>query len=267
MQGQAEARAQANSLFLVNEEYRAILMSGGNIEFPIPNRTMSSKLAATLLGLFFIILAGLFLVVQQREIDEAAQIDRAPLEVDGRVTRLETDNDPENRTYYVHYQFRSGNETLFTARQDVSSQYYRTLQNNQTIRVRYYAENPSISELIDSPKDRSVNLITVIFGIVFMGIGIATIVMGWRSPSEQALFKEFNEKGTLIIGRIQSIKAENDSEGDYEITISYSFTDPDHRNHVINHRIYNNTLRGQPLPPLQTPVLVAYLNSKQFKLV
>jgi hypothetical protein len=268
IQGQTEARAYASDFFLLNEDHRATLMSGQEMQFtPSKYAAFMGRLIPSIIGLAFMAFPIVFVILQQQQIQEARQIDQGPREVNGRVTKLEIDSDSDGTDYYVSYQFRSTTDALFSARQKISASYYGTLKKDQAIRVRYYTQNPALSELVDSPRNRTFEVAPLIFLFVFFAIGACVLVVPWFSASEKDFYKQFNAEGALIIGRIQSISGTEDSDGDYQVKITYGFTDPTQKAHVKNYTAYHNEWKGKRLPSPQTPVLIAYLKPRQFRLL
>ncbi|MBX3066126.1 MAG: DUF3592 domain-containing protein [Anaerolineae bacterium] len=81
-------------------------------------------------------------------------------------------------SYFVEYQFRTDkSDEVHIREQIISGETYYILKNQDTVKVRYLPENPSISRLADQHRDNYtyMYLVGMIFGMI---LGLIGIVLG-----------------------------------------------------------------------------------------
>ncbi len=91
--------------------------------------------------------------------------------------RISTDSDGD-RSHFVRYEFTVGSDT-FEDRQDVSAGFYRSLQEGDTVPVRYWTGDPTLSE-IEPGAAASVGLIGSIIAAAFAILALIFGRLDWK---------------------------------------------------------------------------------------
>jgi hypothetical protein len=125
-----------------------------NLKRPEVQQPLNISVFSLVLALSFTLIGALFLVLgvsgHLRDSNTYRRLLEEGVVVQGSVQLLRMEEDDNLTTYYVDYQFIApikGDPTRIQGSQSVSSDFYRSLREGQTIQVRYAASDPDLSTL------------------------------------------------------------------------------------------------------------------------
>lgn len=218
-----------------------------------------------IIGLVFIVPALCFLVpvlidataLAQRGITTTATI------TDLHFTKSYGKNGP-TYTYYVTVQFFDSMERVQNHTQSISKISYDRLRSGQTIMIVYDRDNPTVAQLSGKDQDNSSMNTALMGGALFGCISSVIVFVSLMGVLET---RRIQRRARVLKGAILSISGYRDSKGRYSITLQCQLISPTGQTLVRKDTETRNDMADQPLPPVGTPVYVAYVNDKLFRVL
>jgi Protein of unknown function (DUF3592) len=228
------------------------------------------KGAAIFFGLFFTPFVLVGVCVLGASIDKTIewwQLQQDGIDISAKVMNLEVDEDSDGDTYYATYRFALNTTEGYRAyakTKSVGKQIYYTLEKGGSVIVRYLKSNPNISRVGGAETFPSEALTFGGFALIWdsiVGVVIWAFVRGFL------LDREFATKSQLLSGTLTHASKTLDSDDDLQLKLIYQFRAPDGEIISGNVSSTRNDLKGQPMPAIGTPVVVAYIDKKKHKIL
>jgi hypothetical protein len=227
--------------------------------------------ATIFLGLFFtpFILAGIWVAgACITSTIEWWQLQQNGVDITAKVMNLEITEDSDgDDTYYATYRFALNTAEGYHAyakTKRVNKQIYYTLEKGGSAAVRYLKSDPTISRvggLETYPSE------AIFFGCfaLFWNLIVGAVI--WGFTHNLSLDREFATKSQLLDGTLTHASSTLDSDDDLLLKLTYQFRSP--KGDIISGNISRvcNDRRGQPMPVIGTPIVVAYISEKKHRLL
>ncbi|HRE48456.1 MAG TPA: DUF3592 domain-containing protein [Aggregatilineales bacterium] len=162
-------------------------------------------------------------------------------------------------TYYIHYQFRAGNERDITIKEAVNSSLYSRVSNGSTLQVRYAKDDPYNAHLVENSYTNGM----VIAGIVGFLVGVPMFFGGIVTFRRH---KRLERRGMVLAGRLTQIRGSSSKSG-YTVTAKYTAQTPDGQTLKGSSSANRNDLRKQSFPPVGTAVVVVWDGNKAHRML
>jgi len=214
---------------------------------------------------FFIpfILAGLFIIaIAVYATYEYGLLSTEGENIRGTFVSRRISSDDDGDSYYVTYRYVVNDQT-YTNEASVSSEVYGVANNGEPLLVVYAKSDPSIATL--NAPDPALPIFLVLFSLCWNGF-VGVFIFG--AVNSMRRWRKLIRHGRDIEGEIMSITGETDSDGDFQVKVTYMFRSPDgltRKEGKASHM--RRDLRDELLPPVGTPVLVRYFNDTMYEML
>lgn len=228
------------------------------------------KGAAIFFGLFFtpFVLVGIF--VTGASIDSAIewwQLQQNGINIPATVTKLEVDEDSDGDTYYATYRFALNTTEGYRAyskTKSVGKQIYYTLEKGGQLAIRYLKSNPNISR-VGGTETLPTEALSLGGFALFWNLIVGAVI--WGVTRSFWLDLQFATKSQLLDGTLTQSRTNLDSDDDLWVDLTYQFRSPNGEMISGNISRIRNDLKGNIVPVIGTPVVVAYVDKKKHKLL
>ncbi|HLV36607.1 MAG TPA: DUF3592 domain-containing protein [Spirillospora sp.] len=173
------------------------------------------------------------------------------------------DDDDGDITYYADYEYLV-NDTIYTGDHSVSRELYNRVEPGMRVDIRYVPSDPAISRIEGTNGIEEALFFTVFaafWNLISWAI-FAGMIVSFRRD------RRLSRLGKLVRGELLNATSRRDSDGDYHVTVEYSFVPPDGGDVIFKKQsAQRNDLKNKPLPAKGSPVMVLYKDRRHFKML
>ncbi len=213
----------------------------------------------------FVIAVALFLGVALPSWERAQDLDANGLKTEGTIDSRRVVIGDESDSHYVTYVFWAWEtESHYKREQSVSYRTYRALPRGSEVEIKYLPDDPRTSKLLGDDTEDTGRMITLLIAVAAGAILLILFIIGLEYRARTG---ELMRKGRLLRGKVVSCQGRLDSDDDLTVTLRYTFHTPEGRRIEKTARRMANDLKGAALPRPGDPVVVLYLDDKNYKLM
>lgn len=257
-----DPQLDAQHVWLLNEAWRPWLRREAATPPPI--------LSAKLNGCVFIFMAvfalagllGIGFSVNEWMIRQRLQT--SGIAVQGKITELNIVSDEGDRIYYATFSYQVlASEQVLSRRENVGATFYRTLSEGQAININYLPDDPKTARIVRTPPMTSAVelLLPALVGGGFIVIALITLFSLTNAQARARVL----QTATVLPATLTSVSSRIDNEDDIILTYSFRLPRPNGTTFdPLPLTIVANQLRGQPLPPIGTPLAVLYASDANY---
>ena len=242
-----------NDLFLLNPANAAYL-SG---KWQRPARTPAGCMP--LLVLPFLALGLVLSVMLVRENTTQQAVRRDGLPTTGTYIDKDINRNTEGDTYSLTYEYVVDGQT-YRRTYSVGKRRYDRTEVGSTVEILYLPDDLGTSRLVFGNKP-------ILWMALFLTIwnAIVLFILLWMGLRIWANIR-LNRGGLITDGELQEIVGQTDGEGNYTITVKFTFLEPD-KGDRINDETWQirDDLKDQPLPPPGTRLAILYLSPQNYR--
>lgn len=268
--GQAPAQKEKNQpialpddLFLLHPNSLNFIKGRARHPFPMLN---SCALGCTTLFLIPFFLTGLFfLVINAYEWYEWLLLSQNRITTTAYIVdkRIDTESDGDV-SYYVLYRFLY-DEREYQREERVEGDVYYQVKEGSSRDVIFAPQNPSVSRLEDDGFSVNAPISLTLFTVCWNGFFGFVIYSGSRRVNQ---LSRLAKSGRVVTGEIVDCQGRKDSEGDFQLSVTYAFTSPQTGQRITKKEKHQrNDLVRAKLPHRGTPAMILYMNDKLFRLL
>ncbi len=249
-----------DNIFLLHTTNRKVLTGKKQATFTFSG----SGSGCIMLFMVPFILAGLVVgYFAVKDWQEYQLLQREGITVSGNYVSRRYDNDDDGTTYYVAYQFYTGDRT-YQNEHSVNQALYNRVEPGAPVQVIYALSNPTVSR-IDGTQGIStaigLTVFTVFWNLISWGVFLGMFISNSRD-------KRLSREGQWVRGELLAASGRRDSDGDFQLKVEYSFVAPDMGQVIFKtESAQRNDLKNGDLPEKGTPIGVLYRNPNHFRML
>ncbi len=167
--------------------------------------------------------------------------------------RLTVDSYDVPTHWYITYVFVTANKQQFKQESEITEPAYAELKEGARVTVRYDPNDPgnaSPTEIVTVSTDPI--LIVIAFAFVALVLLSTPIVRSIRRRNARL------RTGKIMLGTVDKVKTESDSDDDQVVTVDYHFSLPDGTTKYEGDHTIRNDLKQTDLPLTGTPLAIWY---------
>jgi len=253
--------------FSSSNDWPAFLLNPQNHDFATGN---SRQLSGNTEGLISLLVGIVFLVFGAIPalplLINAATLDTRGITTTALVTNLypTTSGSKTETRYHITAQFVDESSRSHNLDQEISYAAYARLQGQSKVTVRYDAGNPDLAELAGTDRDNTTYNLGVGSGLFVGGLGAISILYGLTIFVRIIIYQQ---SALVLKGTIRAVSGRRTGIAGYVITVRYQVMSP--TGDTLTRTVHANRsdLRKQSLPVPGTPIHVAYVNDRMYRML
>jgi hypothetical protein len=243
-----------NDLFLLEPE-NADFLTGKSKN---PTRTFAGCM--TLFMIPFIICGFTFIGFLANEFRIQGDLQQRGIQTTATYIDKDIDDDDDGTTYRLQYEYVVNGQHYQRWHNVSKSAYYDTASGSH-IDILYLPDNPATSRLPTNEIAMSLVIFVLVWNAVVLIIFLLSALKVWDNI-------QLNRKGQLIDGELYDISGSTDGDGDYQITVKFTFFEPDNGEQIHGKtHSQRNDLKGNLLPLPGTRLAIFYLNKDNYRVL
>lgn len=188
-------------------------------------------------------------------------IEDAETRTDATIIELVEDGVVDEPVYIIVFAFTQEDGSEETLELEIDDATFRSLQDDETVPVRYIPGQPE-SALLDL--ERGTNEVIILLGLLLLYIVYVAIFWILRPLMQR---NRLESEGVLLKAQLANIYPIGRPGRGYLVRLEYVYTSPD--GETVSHKITRNRpdLRENRLPKIGTPLAVLYVNRRLHRLM